>query len=153
MKLLKTLFKFAGLGLAGLIGLIILSAITRDKPQTPEQRAAAAAQRYQDQQAELKAKEAKEAEAKADKLAHADLEAFLVAQDFVTRKLKAPSTAKFADRSESQVFNFSEEPGAYRVKSWVDSQNSFGAMLRTQYVCDLKTTDGEHFRLVKLTSR
>lgn len=150
MKLLKTLFKIAGLGLAGLIFLLVTH---RPPATTPQQRAAAAAQRYQDQQAELRAKEAKEAKAKTDKIAHADLEAFLVAQEFVTRKLKAPSTAKFADRSESEVFNFSEEPGAYRVKSWVDSQNGFGAMIRTHYQCDVKTQDGEHFSLVKLAQR
>jgi hypothetical protein len=27
----------------------------------------------------------------------------------------------------------------------VDSQNSFGAMLRTQFTCEAETTDGEHF--------
>ena len=99
--------------------------------------------------AKLKADAAKKAKATAEKIEHADFDAFLMAKLFVTKRLKAPSTAKFADWDESHVTKINS--GEYLVTSWVDSQNGFGAMLRKQYVCDLKTFDGKTWTLVQLS--
>jgi hypothetical protein len=164
MKLLKTLFKAALIGVGGIIGLFILVAIFAPK-QTPQQRAASDAKRYEEQQADLREREAKEAlakekEAKAQeaRINGSDYRAYDAARDFMQARLKAPATAKFADYSDSQVLHVVEADGtrakgSYIVKSWVDSQNGFGAMLRSHYSCEVKTDDGEHFRLVKLATR
>ncbi len=46
----------------------------------------------------------------------------------VEMMLKAPSTAKF---NTSPVVK--EENGIYSISSWVDSENSYGAMIRSQW--------------------
>ena len=43
--------------------------------------------------------------------------------------LKAPTTAVFCKENELLI---KENKGKYYVSGWVDSQNSFGAMIRTQ---------------------
>ena len=43
--------------------------------------------------------------------------------------LKAPTTAVFCNENELLI---KENKGKYYVSGWVDSQNSFGAMIRTQ---------------------
>ncbi|MCI9246875.1 MAG: hypothetical protein HFJ30_07165 [Clostridia bacterium] len=48
--------------------------------------------------------------------------------------LKSPSTVRFAPYSQ---WNFSKKDGCISVKSYVDSQNSFGATIRTQF--EMKT--------------
>lgn len=63
---------------------------------------------------------------------HDEKEAFYISQQIVEKILKAPSTAKFPWFSESEVRGLSD--GSYHVKSYVDSQNSFGAMLRSNYL-------------------
>jgi hypothetical protein len=50
----------------------------------------------------------------------------------ITQRLKAPSTSKFV--SGAKVY---EKEGKYYVAGEVDAQNSFGAMIRTQYVCSM----------------
>ena len=51
-------------------------------------------------------------------------------------KLKAPSTAKFAGSGETTRTDLGG--GLYRVVSWVDAQNSFGAMIRQRFICEVK---------------
>ena len=72
-------------------------------------------------------------------------------QDFVSKRLKAPSTAEFSGLFSSKAaFIDLEEAGGYGVITstlhgpgvWVtagevDAQNSFGAMLRHRYTCIL----------------
>ncbi len=48
--------------------------------------------------------------------------------------LKAPSTAKFAGRLDTNVRD--KGSGIAVVISHVDAQNSFGAILRTRWICD-----------------
>lgn len=50
----------------------------------------------------------------------------------VKSRLKAPSTAKFEVERSSLL-----GVGRYRVIGYVDAENSFGAMLRSAYVCDV----------------
>ena len=56
-------------------------------------------------------------------------------QDYVKRSLKAPSTAKFAPQNELTITGTTH--GAWRVTGWVDAQNSFGAQLRNNFVCEI----------------
>jgi len=62
--------------------------------------------------------------------------AFLMAQQLVTEKLKAPTTAKFPAYEDRFVTDKGE--GNYTVASYVDSQNSFGAMIRSNFRVELK---------------
>ncbi len=72
-----------------------------------------------------------EQKAKSDPLA---TRASVFAEDRVKKMLKAPSTAKFERFSRDQV---SGSNGTYTVRSYVDAQNSYGAMLRNHYTCQV----------------
>ena len=157
MKLFKALFTAASLGFISIV--ILFSILLWNAPKEKPEERAESARRSAEVQAELQAEGAKmraelktearkEVKTTNDKAEHSDFMAFLMAKDFVTKGLKAPSTAKFADWDESRVLQ--TKPGEYRVISWVESQNSFGAMLRTQYICEVKTLDAETWTLVQL---
>lgn len=64
------------------------------------------------------------------------------AQAAVKDALKAPSTAVFASISEEadQYALDRSHDGYYVIRSWVDSQNAFGAMLRDRWVVALVPT-------------
>ena len=62
------------------------------------------------------------------------LEAQLMAHQFVTEKLRSPRSAKFdSGDCEKTVTDLGE--GKYEVKGWVDAQNAFGALLRSDFAC------------------
>lgn len=65
----------------------------------------------------------------------------ICAQKEVSMKLKSPSTAKFSIMNEEILKNENQ----YRVLGYVDSENAFGAMIRTSYACDVEVTDTETF--------
>lgn len=60
--------------------------------------------------------------------------ATVCAQQEVKAMLKAPSTAKFPWGSADNIL-YSPERKAFDVISYVDAENSYGAMIRTNYVC------------------
>lgn len=65
-----------------------------------------------------------------------ELTAFDMCKQSVRAKLKAPSTAKFRDYFGDQAPSISGSgDGPYRIVSTVDSQNGFGAMIRTDFIC------------------
>jgi len=71
------------------------------------------------------------------------IEAWTMAERFVTERLKSPSTANFGGLLSGNYQNPEEcvtslGQGEYRVKGWVDSQNAFGATVRTQFVLMVK---------------
>lgn len=66
--------------------------------------------------------------------------ACIMAQGWVEDNLVSPSTADFQACRNSNVVYLGEK--MYIVNSYVDSQNGFGAMLRTFYTAEL-FTDGE----------
>ena len=63
--------------------------------------------------------------------------AALVCRQFVQARLKAPTTAKFPNvyDNESGVGYALLDSGARVVTAYVDSQNGFGAMIRTPFTC------------------
>lgn len=68
------------------------------------------------------------------------------AQQFVLQGLKAPSTAKFP----SLPYNTSTDGnGLYKVDSYVDSQNGFGAMLRSDWTV-LMRLSGDRWNLERM---
>jgi len=69
-----------------------------------------------------------------------DTEAFTISKRFVEDRLKAPGSADFP------VLDFTSKyqgDGTYIVTSYVDAQNSFGAMIRMYYVAKLKYNGGD----------
>lgn len=72
-------------------------------------------------------------------------------KDLVKRKLISPATAKFSWSIVIDAFP-AEDHTLYHVLSYVDSQNKFGAMLRTHFKCKLKATgnDFEGWELIDL---
>lgn len=70
----------------------------------------------------------------------------IFAQKLVTQTLKAPSTAKFSSASESyaEMIGSNETKKFYWCDGWVDSQNVYGAMVRTKWsICfSVRNVDG-----------
>jgi hypothetical protein len=78
----------------------------------------------------------------------------LICQQYVTNDLVAPSTAKFSSLLEQKVYTIQGKPDAFRVEGYVDAQNSFGAMIRNYYTCDVQYTGSsngdDYFNLLNL---
>ena len=55
----------------------------------------------------------------------------LICEDSVKKLLKSPATAKFCDYLD---YRWSKEKGIIKAQGYVDSQNGFGAMVRTNYI-------------------
>lgn len=66
--------------------------------------------------------------------------AYNYAKDFVKAKLKSPSTAEFPIASEQSKHINKLSNGSYKINSWVDSQNGFGATIRTKFSCIIIVT-------------
>lgn len=69
--------------------------------------------------------------------------AYNYAEDFVKQRLKSPSTAKFPGIFEKNDHITELGGGKYRISSWVDSQNGFGAMIRSRWSCTITFADGK----------
>lgn len=67
-------------------------------------------------------------------------EIHVMAQGFIKKALKAPSTARFPSYGY-QVFDLGGN--TFMVESYVDSQNGFGAQLRTPFKIVLKFNGGD----------
>lgn len=63
-------------------------------------------------------------------------DACYMAQKFVKDELKAPATSTFAPCSEPDSL-VTQNGTEWTVRSWVDAQNGFGAMLRTDFTAQL----------------
>jgi hypothetical protein len=74
-----------------------------------------------------------------------EVEASIIAKDFVKIFLKSPSTAKFPLLEYNSVALPDTEFGKsrYRVSSYVDAQNAFGAMIRNNWTVTMKYLGGE----------
>ena len=77
--------------------------------------------------------------------------AYIMMEDFVKRRLKSPSTAEFPgvfDGRQDHVSRLSNQ--TYRIVSYVDAQNSFGAMLRTNFIGEIQQTGPDIWQLKSL---
>lgn len=75
-----------------------------------------------------------------------------MARQFMEASLKAPSTAKWQSYSDTAAAPYKDKKGklqkdVWDVVGWVDSQNSYGAMLRTSWIVTVKK-NGEQWQLV-----
>jgi hypothetical protein len=107
-----------------------------------EQAAIDAEQRRKKAEERKAADAAKKAATRAKKCSDTTL-AFVMSQEFVRRRLKAPSTAEFPYITNDQVAVSTKADCAFRVIAWVDAQNGFGAQIRSRYVVDLKLLDDD----------
>lgn len=71
-------------------------------------------------------------------------EAASACEQFVSERLKAPSTAEFTAVQTDTAGD------AWQVRGGVDARNSLGAQIRTQYVCTVRGDAGGGYSLVSL---
>lgn len=78
--------------------------------------------------------------------------AFDVCREFVKDRLKAPGSASFRNYfdDDGEVRVTGSGDGPYTVRSTVDSENSFGAKIRTGFTCTVEHTGDGRYRLVSL---
>jgi hypothetical protein len=81
---------------------------------------------------------------------HTTTDAYLICKKFVTDRLRAPSTATFPNSGDSNVHSVHRGGGTYDVTGYVDSQNGFGAMLRTTFNCSVEWQSGTSYKLLDL---
>jgi hypothetical protein len=101
-------------------GVLIIVAVIRNRP-TPAQQAASDAQRD-------------------------GFSAAFVCQSAVRDRLKAPAGAEFQAPRHADITRLTD---GYKIVSFVDASNSFGAKIRTPYTC-LVGTSGAGFKIVAL---
>lgn len=63
--------------------------------------------------------------------------AYNYAEGFVKQRLKSPSTAKFPGTFEKEKHIIENGTNEYLINSWVDSQNSYGALIRSKFSCKI----------------
>jgi hypothetical protein len=77
-----------------------------------------------------------------------DQGAAVMCEEFVKERLKSPGSAKFSDVFDTKIKTLSDKkPWKYKVTGYVDSQNSFGASVRNNYVCTISTKDDKNWTL------
>ncbi|WP_300700915.1 hypothetical protein [Bacteroides sp.] len=64
--------------------------------------------------------------------------AYETAKKAVKKELKAPSTASFAEMTDSEAKCKVNDDGSVIIRSYVDAENSFGAKIRTHFQCTVK---------------
>lgn len=75
-------------------------------------------------------------------------QAWSVCKQFVEDRLRSPRSAEFGRFTDATIHRIPDD--AFRVTSSVDSQNIFGALLRTRFTCTVKPGTGNNWQLVDL---
>lgn len=83
----------------------------------------------------------------ADQFSEHRRQAVHAAHGYVTQRLKSPATAQFPYTSDHAVDT--DKSGNFVVESYVDSENGFGANIRTHYRCTMIRLGDDKFVLVK----
>jgi hypothetical protein len=116
----------AGIILLGIIGAIVSQDTKNEKPSP-----SGSSPKMEPKKEESKKVETKPKEDYGDKTS-----ASVMAEHFIQKKLVAPSTAKFSsswDEDSGAAGAVQIDNGVWQVWGYVDSQNSFGAMLRAKW--------------------
>jgi galactitol-specific phosphotransferase system IIB component len=71
-------------------------------------------------------------------------------EGLIKTQLKSPSTAKFPGTLDTDYVIRQLDDQMYVVSSWVDSQNSFGAMIRTKYLGSVQQVAKEKWEVIDL---
>jgi len=78
-------------------------------------------------------------------------DAYYISQQFVEDRLKSPASAEFPRFSNSRVSVSYAGNDTYKVSAYVDAQNSFGALIRTYYDCEVRyNKSSDKWRLIDL---
>ena len=72
--------------------------------------------------------------------------AYVMTQQLVTNQLKSPSSAKFPYSSDVSV---KRDGVGWTIVGYVDSQNGFGAMIRTKYLAKVEYLGGDQWKLAE----
>jgi fucose permease len=78
-----------------------------------------------------------------------DVDAFVMSQSFVEQRLIAPTTAKFPYIGDAYEVTKLDSV-TWLVDSYVDSQNGFGAFIRTRYVAKLMYMGNDRWKLLNI---
>lgn len=76
--------------------------------------------------------------------------AWVTATHEVEQRLKSPSTAKFPFSEEGQDIK-EPSPGTFVVNSYVDAENSYGAMMRSNFSVTIKRLSGDNYTVENLS--
>ena len=76
---------------------------------------------------------------------HSPANAWLMCQSFVEQTLLSPGSVEWPEHYKSNVLHLGG--GRYRIASHVDSQNTFGALVRTKFIAELLWTGETSWRL------
>ena len=77
--------------------------------------------------------------------------AYIMMEDFVKRRLKSPSTAEFPGVFDGKLDHVTSLGGQkYRIVSYVDAQNSFGAQMRTKFIGEIQQLSYDQWQLISL---
>lgn len=76
--------------------------------------------------------------------------AYIMGEDFVKRNLKSPSTAKFPGVLSRDGHVLKGDDNQYVINSYVDSQNSFGATIRTNFILIIQQVSEKDWRLIDI---
>ncbi|MGP1345162.1 MAG: hypothetical protein ACTS3F_00655 [Phycisphaerales bacterium] len=72
-------------------------------------------------------------------------------EDFVKQRLRSPSTADFPGifdgRADHVKYHGNQQ---YRIMSWVDAQNAFGATIRIEFVGEIEQVEETRWQLNSL---
>ena len=68
-------------------------------------------------------------------------------ENIIEGVLKSPTTAQFCKSNEYTV-GINREAGLALVGGYVDSQNGFGAMIRTEFVLEFDISNPDSYKLV-----
>lgn len=83
-----------------------------------------------------------------DKLDEKERDKYLCvkANEYIKNTLKSPSTAKFSDPNTLHEENviLGDEPNSYVIIGYVDAQNSFGAMIRSDFSVAIKIKNNQY---------
>lgn len=70
-----------------------------------------------------------------------------VCEQFVSEQLRSPGSADFQDADVARVIAVGDD---FTYSAFVDSQNGFGAELRTRFRCVVRHAGGDRFTLIDL---
>ncbi len=76
---------------------------------------------------------------------HSEAGAWVMCQNFVEQRLRAPSTAKFPWGYRDYVSKIGAQK--YKVDAYVDAENAFGGTIRTEFQCTVSYIGNEKWRL------
>lgn len=76
--------------------------------------------------------------------------AYEASHTFVRSQLKAPATAVFPAFDDEEVVAIDEGQCRFKVWGYVDSQNSFGALIRTTYAAELTADQSGNYTPVSV---